>query len=89
MKHSEEECWIPARVSSGMFSSEYAISVQTADGHDVSFFADKSLVKEQGNDSFVVKVTVVQVDPTKHKKRVLLPTEAFETSSRWVEVKTK
>ena len=38
--------WIPVITSSGMFSSEYAISLNLVTGQAVSFFVDKDLIKE-------------------------------------------
>lgn len=80
--------WITVTTSSGMFSSEYAVSLRLADGRDVSFFADRDLVKKTDGKS-LLKVTLVNSDPGHHKELVLLPTEALETSSRWVEVPTE
>ena len=80
--------WITVSTSSGMFSSEFAVSLKLADGREVSFFADKDLIK-QTSDKSLLKVTLVNSDPGNHKELVLLPTETFETSSRWVEVPTE
>lgn len=77
--------WVTVTTSSGMFSSEYAISLKLADGQVVSFFADKELIKEQKGKS-LLKVTLVNKNPAQHKELVLLPTETFETASRWAEV---
>jgi len=77
--------WITVSTSSGMFSSECAISLKLADGREVSFFADKNLIKEADGKS-LLKVTLVNTNPGSHKQLVLLPTETFETSTRWVEV---
>jgi hypothetical protein len=84
----KSEVWIPIEASSGMFSSEYAVSLETADGKNVSFFVDKALVQESTAGS-TLRVTVVDSGPGQHTQRVLLPVETFETSSRWVELEKK
>ncbi|MCI0491050.1 MAG: hypothetical protein L0229_31045 [Blastocatellia bacterium] len=88
MSASVKEHWIPITTSSGMFSNEYAVSLELADGRLVSFFADKSLVKEDDGRA-LLKVFLVELYPNQNKQRVLLPTETFETASRWVEVATE
>jgi hypothetical protein len=88
MSADDGEFWIPVTTSSGMFSSEYAVSLKLADGQDVSFFVDEELIKENNGDS-LLKVFLVNDDPDQHKRLVLLPTETFETASRWVEVSRK
>lgn len=85
MKDQNTEYWIPVTISDGMFSSEYAILLTLATGENVSFFVDRALVKKSGNDS-LLRVLLVNEDPIKKKNLVLLPTETFETASRWVEV---
>ncbi len=77
--------WINVNTSTGMFSSEYAILLKLADGREVSFFADKNLIKETEGKAFL-KVTVVNSQLGSDKQLVLLPTETLETSTRWVEV---
>lgn len=47
------EHWIPVTTSSGMFSSEYAILLKLANGEDVSFFIDKTQVKESAGRSLL------------------------------------
>lgn len=85
MNDQNKEYWIPVIVSDGMFSSEYAIMLKLATGENVSFFVDKGLVKKSGNNS-LLRVLLVNKDPNKKRNLVLLPTETFETASRWVEV---
>jgi hypothetical protein len=86
MNKNRSEHWIPVKTSSGMFSSEYAISLQLVSGEAVSFFVDKELVRENVSGHFLLKVVLVDEYPNERKQRVLLPTETFETASRWVEV---
>ena len=79
------EHWIPVTTSSGMFSSEFSVLLKLANGATVSFFADKNLVEDR-EGQFYLKVLLVSTDAAQHKELVLLPTETFETASRWVEV---
>jgi hypothetical protein len=88
MSTEHMEHWIPVTTSSGMFSSEYAIMLKLASGQIVSFFIDKSQIKESAGRS-LLRVVLVDSYPTQNKQRVLLPTETFETASRWVEVATE
>jgi hypothetical protein len=68
-----------------MFSSEYAIALTLADGSTVSLFADKKIVDEK-QGRFRLKVTLINRNEEKHTDLVLLPTETFETASRWAVV---
>jgi hypothetical protein len=85
MDEKNREFWIPVNISDGMFSSEYAISLRLATGQDVSFFVDKVLIRKSGDNS-LLKVLLINKDLNQKKNLVLLPTETFETASRWVEV---
>lgn len=78
--------WVTVTTSIGMFSNEYAVSLKLADGNSVSFFADKELVKEEISGKSRLKVTLVNSNQEHTKELILLPTETFETASRWVEV---
>jgi len=75
--------WIPVRISKGMFSDEYAVTLKNAAGLEVSLFADKHLIKQEGNEAFL-KVLLVRNEGA--IKKVLLPTETFETGSCWLDV---
>jgi hypothetical protein len=86
MYQKPTETWIPVITSKGAFSSEYAVSLTCLDGQEVSLFADKTQVKTENNQAYLL-VTLVNSDPGYHRQTVLLPTETFETSSRWVEVR--
>jgi hypothetical protein len=80
--------WIPVTTSSGMFSSEYAVSLKLVTGQAVSFFVDKDLIKETAG-RHLLRVVLVDDYPGERKQRILLPTETFETASRWVEIATE
>jgi hypothetical protein len=83
---AKREHWIPVLTSDGMFSTERAVSLKLADGTEVSFFVDVSQIREETTGIEELKVVLVDNDTTSHRQRVLLPTETFETATRWVEV---
>ena len=83
-----KERWVAASVSPGMFDSEYAVELALANGSEVSFFVDKSLIVERGG-KFFLKVAKLTSASTPDKDLVLLPVETFETFSRWVEVRAE
>jgi hypothetical protein len=78
--------FIPVNVSKGMFSTEYTVKVTLANGNFVSFFADKSLIRKKGNNSSL-RVILLREHKNTGTLEILLPVEAFETSTRWAEVK--
>jgi hypothetical protein len=67
-----------------MFSSEFAVDVNIGD-QTVSFFADKSLIKDIHGAPHVL-VTLVGDNGRPNHKTILLPSESFETGSRWLSV---
>ncbi len=79
--------WIKVRISNGMFNSEKAVYIPLSSGVEISIFADNSILNKKGNDWYL-QVTKIKECPD-NKLLVLLPTEAFETSSRWAEVNYK
>lgn len=83
---THNEYWIQVLTSDGMFSNERAVSLKTADGTIVSFFVDASQIRSERNGSGELKVTVVKSENAGDRKRILLPTETFETATRWIEV---
>jgi hypothetical protein len=72
-------------LSEGMFENEYAVQVDLIDGKKVSLFADAELVRVNGSkESGYLRVNIVKDEspaPT-----ILLPSETFETGSRWIQV---
>ncbi|MFT3670327.1 MAG: hypothetical protein QM795_17535 [Pseudoxanthomonas sp.] len=86
MKPSMQEHWIRVATSQGMFSAERAVSLTLIDGKEVSFFVDVSQIRHERDGSGELRVTLVESDDERQRQLVLLPTETFETSSRWVEV---
>ena len=77
---------IPVTASTGMFRDEYSVSIELVDGKTVTLFADKSLVTKDERGNHLLETTLVSEDSRSKKQTVLLPTETFETSSRYVEV---
>jgi hypothetical protein len=86
--HSEmptsHSVWIPCKVDKGMFSSESAVEI-TVDGQTVSLFADKSLIKKIKGVTYI-QVTLVGPNGQPDHKTILLPSECFETGSRWLSI---
>lgn len=80
-----QEVWIPVSASNGMFDTEYSIGLILADGAQVSFFADKDLVRKE-KELYSLRVIKINTYPELNKQLVLLPSETFETASRWAEV---
>ena len=75
--------YINVKTGKGMFSTECAVILELINGEKISLFADKDLLKEE-DGKWYLKVTQVKVN---HNSQViLLPVEAFETSTRWAEV---
>ena len=82
-----KEHWIQVKATCGMFSNEYGVSLILANGQDVSFFVDDSLIIKDKSGHFLLKVTWIKDIPNEKKQLVLLPVEPFESpSSRWAEV---
>lgn len=83
------EAWqyerIPVRAEQGQFSSEFAVSLRLAEGRDVSLFVDRDLVTRNGDQAFL-KVVVVDRNVDNNTLSILLPSETFETASRWAVV---
>lgn len=75
---------IPVTVTKGLFDSECAVEIELTDGKKVSLFVDCQSIIREGEKTFLplelVRERAQQWD-------VLLPTEAFETMSRWATVR--
>ncbi len=65
-----------------MFSDKYSVVLKNLKGK-LSLYVDRFLIKKDDKGATFLKVYIVKKD--KNKTVVLLPSEAFETSSRWVE----
>lgn len=82
-----KEFFILVKAEEGMFSNEKSVSFNTSDGKSVSLFANSDLLKTT-NKGTELKVTLVDTNEDTNINTVLLPSETFETSSRWVEIKS-
>jgi hypothetical protein len=78
-----ELAWIPVQIHNGMFSSEWAVAIDTEDGI-VSLFADKSIVRQEDDGSAFLQVTRMGRDADTGLDIMLLPTECIETGTRWL-----
>lgn len=74
---------LSCQVKNGQFSNEYAVIINLPESQ-LSLFADKFLV-ETKNEKPYLKVDVLPTD-NPQSKRVLLPSETFESGSRWISV---
>lgn len=75
--------WIQVDIGKGMFSTENAVFIKLFNGNEVSLFVDKKLLREENGNWFL---RVRRVKTNHDSQIVLLPIEAFETSTRWAEV---
>ena len=79
----------PARLhcflSNGMFQNEYAVEITVIGGKTASFFMDKELVFRNGSShTGFIKTCIVKENTQDFT--VLLPKEALEQGTRWVQV---
>jgi hypothetical protein len=79
-----KEALLKVQISKGAFKSECAVAISSIGGL-VSLFTDINNIKTENSNSFM-KVFVVETGDRELFKRILLPSETFETSSRWVDV---
>jgi hypothetical protein len=78
-----KEVLLPVDVAEGMFTNEVRVALRNAEGKELSLFADKTLIRTIDGRSYMVVLTADE-QAKSHEASVLLPSEAFETSSRWV-----
>jgi len=72
--------------SDGMFDSEVAVVIDTLDGV-VSLFADRGLVEQTSEGIAALKTYAsLATDHLAGPLSLLLPSEAFETGTRWIRV---
>lgn len=84
---TKQEVLIPCTVTEGMFSSEVAVQIDTGD-ITVSLFVHNSLIEDVHGESHL-RVYYAGDNGKPDHRTVLLPTEAFETGSRWLSVPEK
>jgi len=76
---------IPCEVSPGQFANEQAVTLHLSNGQTITLFADKNLIESKDSRKYL-KVTKIESGSRKAKNEeiVLLPSEAFESGSRWL-----
>ncbi|MBW1615018.1 MAG: hypothetical protein JRJ49_00500 [Deltaproteobacteria bacterium] len=80
-----EEIWVKLEEKfEGMFNEECGAALKLYDKQVVTFFADESLFKKEG-DHWYLKALTGDAS-SNDKKHILLPVEAFETQTHWAEV---
>lgn len=67
-----------------MFSSEYAVEITLGEKR-VSLFADNSLIKDFDGRKHLL-VTLIGENGKPEHKTILLPSECFETGSRFLSI---
>jgi hypothetical protein len=84
MPKTSHHVWIPCTVAKGMFSSESSVEIKL-NGETVSLFADNSLITKIDGKTHIL-VTLVGDNGEPNHKTILLPSETFETGSRWLSI---
>jgi hypothetical protein len=75
---------IPVTVTRGLFGSDCAVEIELTDGKKVSLFVDCQSIVRKGEKTFL---SLELVRENAQQWDVLLPSEAFETMSRWATVR--
>jgi hypothetical protein len=75
---------VPCTVTEGMFSSEVAVEI-SVEGTSVSLFVDKSLIVTRHGATYL-RATFAGENGKPENRTILLPSESFETGSRWLSV---
>lgn len=88
MNTNYKERWIAVTTSEGMFSSECVVELTLANGGKASLFADKALLTERAGKT-MLRALYVSSDLQRGTDLVLLPTETFQTASRWIELQSE
>ncbi|WP_414895881.1 hypothetical protein [Pseudomonas chlororaphis] len=88
MNTNYNDRWISVTTSEGMFSSESVVEITLADGKKASLFVDKTLLTERAGKT-MLRATHISSDLQRGTDLVLLPTETFQTASRWIELQSE
>ena len=80
-----KEALVQVLTSKGSFTSERAVEIKSYDGKKVSLFTDTHNIRNVSGTDFLVVHVVIGPERI-GKKHLLLPSETFETSSRWIDV---
>lgn len=75
---------VPCIVTAGMFSSEVAVQIAVGNA-SVSLFVHKSLIVDRDGKTYL-RVNFAGENGKPENKTILLPSESFETGSRWLSV---
>lgn len=75
---------IPCKVTEGMFSNEVAVEIEV-ENTTVSLFVDQELIVKKGDQTYL-RVNAAGENGKPENQTVLLPSESFETGSRWLSV---
>jgi hypothetical protein len=76
---------VACTLSDGMFSNEYAVEISTKGGKVASFFLDKEFVLINGSkNTGHIRANLIKDEGS--DCTVLLPKEAIEEGTRWVQV---
>ena len=78
---------VPCAVTEGMFSNEVAVQISIEDV-SVSLFVNKSLIVNKEGKTYL-RVTFAGENGKPENKTVLLPSESYETGSRWLSIPEK
>ena len=85
MKSPLQSVLVPCTVTNGMFKNEFAVEISVG-GEPVSLFVDKSLTRTLEDGKTYLKVTFAGENGKPQNRTILLPSESFETGSRWLSV---
>ena len=85
MNTNNRDRWIAVVTSEGMFSSESVVELTLADGSKASLFADNTLLTEKAGKT-MLRAIHISSDLQRGTDLILLPTETFQTASRWIEL---
>ena len=78
---SKIDHWVSCKVATGMTPGEYSVELKTADGREISLFAQENVVDTK-NSRLLVNV----LENSPNSCLVYLPSVPFETSSRFINV---
>lgn len=78
--------YIPCTFKDGMFSTEYAVTVHDLSGEEISFFADRGLVRDGSRPLLRVRFLGPSEDPPTGIV-VLLPGSAMDVERRYLRVR--
>lgn len=88
MNTNYKDRWIAVTTSEGMFSSESVVEITLANGSKACLFADKTLLMERAGKT-MLRAIHISSDLQRGTDLVLLPTETFQTASRWIELQSE